>query len=192
MRRSILLVASASFLAFLAACGETAQPTAVEALLDAESIGPAFSAHPTGRRVVMLDACDPETFNAFFGFEVCTPVHARAGIPFSTFVALLELHQRVDAWRFAPDMIRVTRPTTVVVPNLGGIPHSFTEVEEFGGGFIELLNELSGNPIPAPECLDFENMVLVAPGDHDVVTFQPGQRKKYMCCIHPWMRAETF
>ena len=42
---------------------------------------------------------------------------------------------------------------TLVAINRGGEEHTFTEVEHFGGGFAPLLDNLSGNPDPAPECL---------------------------------------
>lgn len=173
-------------------------PGPSEATFPAEISADAESAllQAGGRQVVMLDACDPASFNEAFGFEVCTPVSAGAGIPFATFIALLERNQQVNAWRFAPEVIRVTRTTTMRVPNLGGIPHSFTEVEEFGGGFVPLLNALSGNPDPAPECVDPGNpnvpnsdVRLIPPGQADEITFVPGESKKYICCIHPWMRA---
>ncbi len=40
---------------------------------------------------------------------------------------------------------------------VGGELHTFTKVATFGGGFIPPLNQLSGNPVPAPECLQPEN-----------------------------------
>src|SRR5262245_59195807 len=45
--------------------------------------------------------------------------------------------------------------------NTGGETHTFTKVEEFGGGFIIPLNMLSGNPNPRPECTTGE---VVTPG----------------------------
>lgn len=191
-----------SLIGLVAGCTEAPEPTApsAEAALLAPGSAPSasHSASDPGRQVLMLDACDPKTFNEAFGFEICTPANPNraGGITFSTFVELLEKHQEVDAWRFAPDVIHVTGPVTISVPNRGGIPHSFTEVAEFGGGFVPFLNALSGNPVPAPECVHPDNPAaphpdvrLIAPGDHDTHTFESGQMKKFMCCIHPWMRA---
>jgi hypothetical protein len=190
MTRAGILTVTAPFAALLVGCSELPPPTAPEAA----SLAPSFSVG--GPQILMLDACDPVSFNAVLGPGTCTRGNAQGGIPFSTFVSLLEKNGEVNAWRFAPDVIRVTRTVTFNVPNRGGIPHSFTEVAEFGGGFIPFLNFLSGNPVPAPECVDpgnpfapNPNITLVAPGDHDHVTIEPGQAKKYMCCIHPWMRA---
>jgi hypothetical protein len=84
----------------------------------------------------------------------------------------------------------------VFVKNVGGEVHTFTPVAEFGGGFIPDLNDLSGNPVPAPECLDFGTMVFVPSGGS---SFIPGTAlaavadadgaAKIECCLHPWMRA---
>jgi hypothetical protein len=186
-----------------AACSDAAGPEPATDALDAQEAAfgraaAAGAALTTGRRILMLDACDPPSFNEAFGFEVCNPIHARAGIPFSTFISQLELKQRVDAWRFTPEIITVTRTTSMEVINMGGIPHSFTEVEEFGGGFVPILNLLSGNLTPAPECVHpmvptapHPDVVLLGPGEHETHTFHPGTEKKYICCIHPWMRAVT-
>ncbi len=197
MSRSLLPGAGAVALAlFSLGCSEAPIPTST---MDAAVGPPDAPLHQTmgsARQVLMLDACDPESFNEAFGFEVCTPTSPRAGIHFDTFISLLEKHQKVDVWRFSPGEIRVPRQTTLHLPNKGGIPHSFTEVEEFGGGFVPLLNQLSGNLELAPECVHPENpqaphpdVRLIAPGDYDEVTVTPGDGTKYMCCIHPWMRA---
>jgi hypothetical protein len=190
MKRATLLVALAVCVVGTG-CGETEPPMA--AALDEASLSPVFAAGG-GRQILMLDACAPDT-----GFPSCTPANGRTGgISFEKFIEQLQSKQRVDAWRFAPDVIRVSRTTTFDVPNQGGVVHSFTEVAEFGGGFIPILNFLSGNPVPAPECVHptipgapNPDVVLVPPGASDEVTIEPGAGKKYMCCIHPWMRATT-
>lgn len=202
MVRATVWVASVPLAALLAGCGELAEPTGPTE--DAAFLAPALSASAspasssTRGQVLMLDACDPESFNAVLGPGFCAPANPnrRGGISLSTFVSLLEKHQRVDAWRFAPDVIHVTETVTLSIPNQGGIPHSFTEVEEFGGGFVPFLNVLSGNTVLAPECVHPGNpsvphpdVQLIPPGAHGTHTFHPGEAKKYMCCIHPWMRA---
>ena len=195
MSRTALLVV-VPFAAFLAACGEARSPVAPA---DGATAAASAFARPAllARQVLMLDACDPDSFNAVFGPGFCRR-STSGGIHLETFLALLEKHQRVEAWRFSPDVIHVTRPTTLTIPNNGGIPHSFTEVAEFGGGFVPLLNQLSGNTVPAPECVHpavpgapNPAVNLVPPGSADELTVNPGESKKYMCCIHPWMRAET-
>ncbi len=72
--------------------------------------------------------------------------------------------------------------------NSGGEVHTFTEVAEFGGGIIQDLNDLTGNPVPAPECLAPNLEFIPAGGSNDPDVEDIGEHK-YMCCIHPWMRA---
>ena len=52
-------------------------------------------------------------------------------------------------WDFEPDILHIKKGTTLVVSDQGGEPHTFTEVKEFGGGFIPDLNH--GEPT-VPEC----------------------------------------
>jgi hypothetical protein len=152
--------------------------------------GPAFAAH-AGKQIVMLDNCDPGTFPP----GACTG--RSGGMSFPTFIDLLEKHGTAEAWRFAPTVIHVAHTETLPVVNLGGVVHTFTEVVEFGGGFNAVLNGILGLA-PVPECVvdpgtsplvPHPDVVIVPPGGHDHVTFEPGEAKKYLCCVHPWMRA---
>jgi hypothetical protein len=77
----------------------------------------------------------------------------------------------------------------IIAINRGGEAHTFTEVAAFGGGFIPELNELSGNPVPAPECLDFGSIVFVPPGGTASEEIGEAGEELYQCCLHPWMRA---
>lgn len=142
-----------------------------------------------GRRILLLDQCDPDSFNAVIGPGTC--INRNGGVTFDVFIALLEKTQRVPSWRFAPDTIHVPRELTLSIVNAGGEAHTFTEVEEFGGGFVPPLNQLSGNPVPAPECLALLGSDAIPPGGQAPHTFEPGESEKYQCCIHPWMRATT-
>ena len=73
--------------------------------------------------------------------------------------------------------------------NAGGEVHTFTEVEEFGGGLVPQLNELSGNVNIRPECLNLKLEEFIRPGHFTPADF-PDEigNEKYQCCIHPWMR----
>ena len=42
--------------------------------------------------------------------------------------------------------------------------HTFTQVAAFGGGIVPQLNNLSHNPVVAPECTTLEEDDFVAPG----------------------------
>jgi hypothetical protein len=73
--------------------------------------------------------------------------------------------------------------------NRGAEAHTFTEVDHFGGGIVPMLNQLSGTPVPAPECLALQPQDFIAPGalSEDEEIEDPGV-ERYQCCIHPWMR----
>lgn len=142
------------------------------------------------KKVRLLDDCDPVTFNAVLGDGACI---GNGHTTFDEFIAELAATQDAHKWRNQPNqmLLNVGRPT--LVENVGGEDHTFTEVAEFGGGFVNELNGISGNPIPAPECLNFANIVIIEPG----TTGQgptagspdlPVGTHKFQCCIHPWMR----
>jgi len=73
--------------------------------------------------------------------------------------------------------------------NHGGEVHTFTEVEEFGGGIVPALNTLAHTPVEAPECKALESDDFIAPGaTYTSDTEEEQGDEKYQCCIHPWMR----
>ena len=141
---------------------------------------------PDVRVVNMVDRCDPETFNAAFGATTCLFDHP--GVTLDTFLSVLGSSGAIGSWSFSPRQIRLKEGEAFQVQNRGGETHTFTEVAEFGGGFIQDLNDLTGNPVPAPECLDPDIEFIPAFGSNDPEVDTPGSHK-YMCCIHPWMRA---
>jgi len=97
------------------------------------------------------------------------------------------------AWRNDPSYISIRAGQNVLVSNKGGRGHTFTEVIEYGGGFIPPLNG-TGIPgktalIPAATCLPAPASGIIAPGDSIVVAgLSPGLHR-FQCCIHPWMHA---
>lgn len=183
MRRT--LPALAFPLALLAAGCAEGDP-ASEALAPEESA--AFRASPVqGRSIRLLDVCDPETFNAAIGPGTC--VDRNGGLTFAQFVRRLERHGTVESWRFMPEVINVSAGTTLPVVNVGGEVHTFTEVEEFGGGLVPFLNMLTGETDVAPECLTAGPEEFLPAGGHASHTFDEPGEEKYMCCIHPWMRS---
>jgi plastocyanin len=89
------------------------------------------------------------------------------------------------SWRNEPSYITTTATRAVRVTNLGGRDHTFTEVANFGGGFVPLLNGSLG---VAPEC-DPTAVDILSPGETERITGLTAGTHKYQCCIHPWMRA---
>jgi hypothetical protein len=89
--------------------------------------------------------------------------------------------------------LTIPKGTTVSVVDQGGEPHTFTEVAQFGGGFVEALNH--GEPT-VPECDGgFKNVAVartrILQGSRlDVAGLAKGKHL-FQCCIHPWMRMEV-
>jgi len=104
---------------------------------------------PTLAQVVALDECDPTTFNAVLGPDFCKNI----ALGYQTTLDDL-LKDAADGnpdpkWDFEPDTVRIHEGTILSVVDQGGEPHTFTEAEKFGGGFIPGLN---GGQTPVPEC----------------------------------------
>jgi hypothetical protein len=53
---------------------------------------------------------------------------------------------------------------------------------------VDALNQASGNPTEAPECVGALASGIVEPGTHITEDFDEAGDEKYQCCIHPWMR----
>src|SRR4030081_3358193 len=95
---------------------------------------------PRLAQIVALDECDPKTFNDALGADFCKNVTLGA------FTVLTDLFKKAKSgtpdpnWDFEPDVLRIKKGPPLVVTDQGGEPHTFTEVEHFGGGFITDLN----------------------------------------------------
>jgi hypothetical protein len=154
--------------------------------------------------VRMKDKCDPTTFNASAGPGTCV---GDGNITFAQFIRELTSAKKAGAWHFDPAAGTVDEGTVLALENRGGETHTFTKVENFGGGFVAPLNALSGNPVPAPECATatlgglipkpaspaniFVGAGMTEVGPTAGGTILPsGTTTKFQCCIHPWMRTE--
>src|SRR5918996_2639934 len=114
------------------------------------------------KKIRLLDDCEPTSFNAVLGDGACV---GNGHTTFDEFIAELAATQDAHAWRNQPSqmLLNVGRPT--FIENRGGETHTFTPVANFGGGFVNELNGISGNPVPAPECLNFGSIVFIPAGD---------------------------
>jgi hypothetical protein len=140
------------------------------------------------RTVDLFDACEPDSFNAAIGAGTCV---RNGGIRFENFIELLRRHQSVGAWHFTPLQASMDVGDVLLAVNHGGETHTFTEVEEFGGGINATLNELSGMTTVAPECSRLVAGDFIPAGGMSSETEEEEGVEKYQCCIHPWMRAEV-
>jgi plastocyanin len=150
---------------------------------------------PTSLQIVALDECDPTTFNAALGPDFCKNVALAfvTQLAFATKFADLFAKAAAGApdpgWDFEPDRVTIKEGTPLVVVNQGGEPHTFTEVAQFGGGFIPGLN---GGQATVSECAGGFKRVAVArtrilQGSQLQVTGLSKGEHHFECCIHPWM-----
>lgn len=137
--------------------------------------------------VSALDDCDSASFNAAIGAGTC---RKNGGVTFAQFNAELSSSHTVTAWQFAPSTLTARVGQSIVIANTGGEVHTFTEVEQFGGGVVPSLNTASGNTTVAPECthLVAEDFIAAGATKTDTPEDKAGT-ERYQCCIHPWMRA---
>lgn len=142
----------------------------------------------TKSTIRLFDACDPETFNAALGAGTCT---RNGGVRFESFIEQLRRHASIGAWHFTPGQTSIGVGDMLLSVNDGGETHTFTEVEEFGGGIVPMLNELTGMTTVAPECNQLLPADFIPPGGTTSETEDEEGVEKYQCCIHPWMRAEV-
>jgi plastocyanin len=143
--------------------------------------------------IAVMDTCDPgdEAWDMTGG---CSQKQQRGDVTNAEFGMLLRSPLTIPAngalighpaWRNEPSHVTANAGRTVRVVNRGGRGHTFTEVTDFGGGFIGQLNV---GLTPAPQCLDQASIVALAPGATQQLNLAPGLHK-FQCCIHPWMRA---
>jgi plastocyanin len=145
------------------------------------------------KRIAIEDDCDPND-PAWGPVGGC--MHERGDVNFAEFGAemtppLSLLSTAVighQAWRMAPAYLKVKAGKTVRIENEGGRPHTFTEVARFGGGKVGgpvggLLNK---GLTTAPEC---PGSIDLAAGDRVELSGLTVGDHRFVCCIHPWMRA---
>lgn len=147
------------------------------------------------------DKCDPSTFNAGRTSPLCTG--SRTGnVTLQQFNAALTSGGH-NAWKFDPGTSgsSIDKGGTVRFTSDGGETHTFTRVENFGGGIVPPLNAAVGNAATTPECAAMgagglhptSQGVIVAAGDDSQTaqaggTLLPPGEHHFQCCLHPWMR----
>ena len=146
--------------------------------------------------IIGHDSCDPASFNAALNDP--TACVKPGPTTFDAFIAELAATQTVRSWRFNPLVATTHAGEALLIKNVGGEVHTFTPVEEFGGGFIQILNDLSGNPVPVPECLNIPGLDFVPSGGSSLISgaalasvADANGIAKIECCLHPWMRSEV-
>ncbi len=148
---------------------------------------------PSVAQVVALDECDPATFNFVLGADFCKNVALGAATKFDDLFKKAAAGTPDPGWDFEPDVVHIKKGTTLSVVDQGGEPHTFTEVAQFGGGFI---NDLNGGEAMVPECAGgFSNLAVaktrILQGSQSQITGLSKGEHLFECCIHPWMRVKV-
>lgn len=142
-----------------------------------------------GKNLFILDDCDPSPEGGW-GPGECE--RRRGSVSRAEFTAYLASPLSLavvghPAWEFGPNYLKIRGASFLRVQNAGGRAHTFTRVAEYGGGIIPV-PPLNQGLTTAPECF---TSTMVAPGvTEEVSGLAPGDHK-FMCCIHPWMRAQV-
>jgi len=148
---------------------------------------------PTPAQVVALDECDPATFNAVLGPAFCHNVTLGAFTTLSDLFAKAAAGTPDPNWDFEPDTLHIKKGTPIIVVDQGGEPHTFTEVKQFGGGFIPGLN--SGEETVSECSGGFANIAVartrILQGSQLQVSGLSKGEHLFQCCIHPWMRTKV-
>jgi plastocyanin len=160
------------------------------------TLAPAQEDTPRVAQVVALDECDPTTFNTVLGPDFCKNV-ALAALGYAT--TLSDLFMKAGqgtpdpGWDFEPDTVKIKEGATLSVVDQGGEPHTFTEVAQFGGGFIAGLNH---GEATVQECDGGFSKIAVAKtrilqaSTVQITGLSKGEHH-FQCCIHPWMRVNV-
>jgi plastocyanin len=147
------------------------------------------------RNILLVDDCDPADPNwapvgclqedgdvtaAEFDAFLRSPLYDNQA-PFGAEPGLFLVGH--PSWRIDVAHALIEAGKKITVTNVGGRPHTFTEVAQFGGGVVP---PLTVGTQPAPECAASVRMV---PGDRARLTASGEGIHKFQCCFHPWMRA---
>ena len=168
-------------LVFLIGCGETVAPPESSPIGEGE-LGLAVENGEPGRRIFLRDQCGGESWNPFGGCLIDGTVER------PDWLARVQETGSHPLWANSPVATSLRTGTTLEVVNVGGRGHSFTRVENFGGGRLPLLNTREDTRIPAPECLGEEVVLIPGAGGSVTTTFTGIGEQHYQCCFHPWMR----
>jgi len=148
------------------------------------------------KRIAVLDDCDPDdpawaptggctlkkgdVTAAEFGMFLRSPLYDNIA-PFNVEPGRFLVGH--PSWRNEPSHSEFEEGEKIHVRNAGGRGHTFTEVAQFGGGFVGGLNVGTQT---APECAA---AVALPPGARVTLAASGVGIHRFQCCIHPWMRA---
>ena len=136
------------------------------------------------RKVFAMDRCEPDSFNAVLGPGGCI---RNGGVTFENFVRRLNPKDGGhNAWRFSRHDVDLKSGQSLSVTNTGGEEHTFTEVVDFGAGFVPDLN--AALPPGTAPAVPVGDLGFIDAGDSLSVAGLPTGTHFFECLIHPWMR----
>jgi hypothetical protein len=136
------------------------------------------------RKVFAMDRCEPDSFNAAVEPGTCV---RNGGVTFDKFARRLNPKDGGhNAWRFSRHDVDLTPGQSLSVTNTGGEAHTFTEVVDFGAGFVPPLN--AALPAGTPPAVPIGGLGFIGPGDTLQFGALPPGTHLFECLIHPWMR----
>jgi plastocyanin len=146
------------------------------------SLVAASSAFGADHRVVKIrDDCDPVTFGL-----AGVPCVGDGRTAIGDLVAAAQAGNPLPQWRFSRPDFNIDAGGTIHVVNDGGEAHTFTMVQAFGNGCIDLLNPGGVLGTPAADCT---TIVPILPGATADIPVGSAGTVLFQCMIHPWMRS---
>ena len=139
------------------------------------------------RKINIVDDCDPNDPD-WAPAGGCVLKGGRVDVAeFNSYLVIPNIDAVVGhpAWRMSPSYLKLEKGKDLRVKNIGGRTHTFTEVAQFGAGFVPPLN--FGLEKFAPECGGAVNIPAGTRGAN-IEGLSLGNHN-FQCCIHPWMRA---
>lgn len=135
-------------------------------------------------KVFVMDRCEPESFDAAVEPGTCV---RNGGVTFEKFARRLNPQDGGhNAWRFSRHDVVLGPDQRLTLINNGGEVHSFTEVADFGAGFVPELN--AALPPGTPPAQPVGDLNFMAAGETLELEPLPAGTHRFECLIHPWMR----
>jgi hypothetical protein len=135
-------------------------------------------------KVFVMDRCEPDSFDAAIEPGTCL---RDGGVTFDNFVDRLNPKDGGhNAWRNSRREVVLNGDQHLTLINNGGEVHSFSEVANFGTGFVDELN--AALPVGTPPALPVGPLNFLAAGETVELDQLKAGTHLFECLIHPWMR----
>jgi plastocyanin len=147
----------------------------------------------SGPSITLLDDCEPASFNAVLGPGACT---IDGETTFNALIGSLIATGSHPEWTIKPGNRTVKAGQRLDVRNYGGEAHTFSRTAQYGGGFVPELNHILGLTEIADGCQQPPSAEDPLLFERDSYSLKTGRgtpvgigTHRFMCCIHPWMKA---